>query len=226
MTPHHLWIAITDFGDSAVLIPLAGVVVMWIAQRHGLRLAVLWGVLLGLDAGVVALTKIAFMGWGIHPPGLDFTGLSGHSALSMLVWPTIGALLAAGQGLAMRRVLTLLGFLLAAAIVMSRLAIDVHTPPEAALGALWGAALALLFLVPLGRATPTRSALAVWLLPLALALPLVLTYGRIFPTNALLETVACALSGRAQPYTRADLPCGRIPGGAALTSSACADSSG
>ena len=43
------------------------------------------------------------------------------------------------------------------------------------------------------------------LLPLALILPLALTYGEIFPSTLLLEDVACRLSGHAQAFTRSDL---------------------
>jgi len=226
-----LWVHVTDLGDSAVLLPLALVIFLWLGLQSW-RIAALWAGLFGLDGAVVALSKILYMGWGLHPAGWNFTGLSGHSALSMLVWPTIGMLLAVGRRRFWRLALPLAGAVLSAAIVVSRLAIDVHTPPEAGLGALWGGVLAGVFLVLSrkrraapsflnphgGRAgrSPALGALS-WnasrcglsrpglLLPLALILPLALTYGEIFPSTPLLEDVACRLSGHAQPYTRSDL---------------------
>lgn len=198
-----LWVHVTDLGDSAVLLPLALVVVFWLGMQSG-RAAFLWAVLFSLDGAVVALSKILYMGWGLHPPGWNFTGLSGHSALSMLVWPTIGLLLAAGRPPVWRWLLPALGALLAAAIVVSRLTTDAHTPIEAATGALWGGAVAVLALwrLPRERIGSSRPG---WFLPLAILLPLALSYGHIFPSNPLLQTIACALSGRNQPYTRADL---------------------
>ncbi|WP_154048453.1 hypothetical protein [Thiomonas intermedia] len=204
MHSHPLWIAITDFGDSAVLVPLAAVLLTWMAWRHR-GAAVLWAVLLLINIAGVALTKIAYMGWGLHPPGWNFIGLSGHSALSMLVWPTVGALMASGRSRLWRWTLPAAGLVLSAAIVVSRLTTDAHTPIEAALGAAWGAVFAAVFLWRLRGLAPRRQSAPAWLLPAVLLVPLVLTYGRIFPTNSVLEQVACALSGRAQAFTRADL---------------------
>ena len=204
MTPAPFWVSITNFGDTAVLLPLAVVILVWIGLSAW-RLALLWGGLLAADIALVALTKIAYMGWGLHPPGIDFTGLSGHSALSMLVWPTIGMLLAAGRRRLWRLGLPLLGAALSSAIVVSRLAIDAHTPPEAVLGALWGGSLALVFMYACwhetGRSLPRPGPL----LPLVLLVPLALSYGQVFPSTQLLADVACLLSGHAQPYTRGDL---------------------
>jgi len=198
-----LWVHVTDLGDSAVLLPLALVIILWLGLQSW-RAASFWAALFCLDGAVVALSKIVYMGWGLHPAGWNFTGLSGHSALSMLVWPTIGLLLAAGRPPFWRWLLPAFGVLLAASIVVSRLTTDAHTPIEAAAGALWGGALAVLALWRLPR-QPIIKGRPGWFLPLAILLPLVLSYGQIFPSNPLLETIACALSGRAQPYTRADL---------------------
>ncbi|MDD4885808.1 MAG: phosphatase PAP2 family protein [Thiomonas sp.] len=197
------WVHVTDLGDSAVLLPLALVIVLWLG-RQSRRAAFIWAGLFILDGAVVALSKILYMGWGLHPPGWNFTGLSGHSALSMLVWPTLGLLLAAGRPPVWRWLLPALGALLAVAIMVSRLTTDVHTPIEAATGALWGGALAVLALWRLPRGGIDGGG-ADWLLPVAVLLPLALSYGQIFPSNSMLQTIACALSGRAQPLTRADL---------------------
>jgi membrane-associated phospholipid phosphatase len=198
-----LWVHVTELGDSAVLLPLALVIVLWL-RVHCWRVAAVWAALFCVDGAVVVLSKLLFMGWGLHPAGLDFTGLSGHSALSMLVFPTLGQLLGAGRRASLRWALPLLGALLAAAIVVSRVKTHFHTPIEAALGGLWGAGLAIVALwhLPRERINIHRGA---WFLPAAILLPLILSYGQIFPSYKLLENIACQLSGRAQPYTRADL---------------------
>ena len=40
----------------------------------------------------------------------------------------------------------------------------------------------------------------------ALLLPLLLTYGRVMPSNRILEVIAREVSGHARIYTRCDLP--------------------
>lgn len=204
MAAVHLWVLVTNLGDSAVLLPLALVIVLWSGKTSWMAAAI-WGLLFGVDVLGVGATKLLYMGWGLHPPGVDFTGLSGHSALSMLVWPTIGSLLAAGRTLRWRVVLPLLGALLSLAIVVSRLTTDAHTPIEATLGALWGGILALVFLLRLPPKPSRVSDRADRLMPVALVLAVALTYGHIFPSTQLLGEIACQLSGHPHPYTRADL---------------------
>ncbi|MHB9051847.1 MAG: phosphatase PAP2 family protein [Thiomonas delicata] len=204
MTVASFWVSVTDFGDTAVLLPLALVILVWMGLGAR-RLALFWGSLLVADIALVALTKIAYMGWGLHPPGIDFTGLSGHSALSMLIWPTIGVLLSVGRRRLWRLVMPLLGAALSLAIAISRLATDAHTPPEVALGALWGGGLALTFLYSCWHETRRSLPRPGLLLPLILLLPLALGYGRVFPSMQVLADVSCLLSGHAKPYTLTDL---------------------
>ena len=72
--------------------------------------------------------------------------LSGHSAMSFLLWPVVGALVTARARAPWRALAIATGALLALAVTGSRLVLDAHTPSEAALGALWGALLAGVFL--------------------------------------------------------------------------------
>ena len=50
-------------------------------------MAVGWLLLLGAAIGVVTVTKLAFLGWGVGIRELDFTGVSGHAMLSTAVYP-------------------------------------------------------------------------------------------------------------------------------------------
>ena len=131
--PEHLWTLITNLGDSAVLIPIACILAVWLALRSW-PTALLWSALLAATIAGVAATKVAYMGWGIHLPGMNFTGLSGHSALSMFIWPTLGAALAADRRRLWRWLIPAAGAVLSLLITVSRHAIDVHTPIEALLG--------------------------------------------------------------------------------------------
>ena len=204
MVSRHDWWQLTAFGDSAVLLPMALLIAVWLLARPATRRAGwLWLGLVLADAGTVALSKLLYMGWGLHPPGLDFVGLSGHSAMSFLLWPVVGALVTARVRAPWRALAIAAGALLALAVTGSRLVLDAHTPSEAALGALWGALLAGVFL-GLERRPGQLPAAGGWI-ALSLLLPLLLTYGQTFPSNRILAWVALRVSGHEHIYTRADL---------------------
>ncbi len=205
MDMHAWWWRITALGDSAVLLPIALLLAAWLLLRSGTRAVGWWWLgVLCVDVGVVALSKLLYMGWGLRPPGLDFVGLCGHCALSFLIWPVLAVLLAARQSPRGRLLALLSGALLALGVTVSRLTLDAHSPSEAVLGTLWGALLAGVFLWHERR--PGRLQQAGGWMALALLLPLLLTYGRVMPSNRILEVIAREVSGHARIYTRCDLP--------------------
>jgi membrane-associated phospholipid phosphatase len=200
---------ITALGDSAILLPCIALVALWLVIPKSTRwLAWRW---LALVLGVLALvaaSKLAFMGWMVTLPGLDFTGASGHSALAMLVWPALAGLVGKRRGALLQAMGVLLGILLALAVGWSRLALHAHSPSEVLLGLLLGGLATLTFL---------WTHRAVWRLPersyvAALSLLLIVPplYGERFPSVSLLSGVASHLSGHAA-YTRQDLHLSRLP---------------
>ena len=200
-----IWWRLTALGDSAVLLPCALLMAVWLLALPATRRSGwLWLLVVVLDAGGVALTKVLYMGWGLHPPGLDFIGLSGHSALSFLMWPVVGMLVVSGARTRLRILMVTLGALLALAVTVSRVMLHAHSPSEALLGGLWGALLAALFFWVTRHArhlTGARSWIA-----LSLILPLLLvTYGQTFPSNRVLGWTAMRLSGHTFIYTRREL---------------------
>lgn len=86
-----------------------------------------WALLFGGVGAIVCASKLAFMGWGIGIRELDFTGFSGHSALSASIWPVMMWLLTGRFSTAVRKTAVLSGYALALLIGYSRLAI--HVPP-------------------------------------------------------------------------------------------------
>ena len=199
------WWQLTAFGDSTVILPLSGVllVVLLLAWRAQGRLGWLWLLAVLVDGCLIIASKVLYMGWGLHPPGLDFTGLSGHSAMAFLFWPVLGTL-AAGQLGAGRWLGTALGVLLAVGVAGSRLALQVHSPSEVLLGSLWGALVAAAFLLVAHRRlkVPHRYS---WLLVLLLIPPLLLARQFNFPSNRILAYTAQQLSGHRVIFTRNDL---------------------
>jgi hypothetical protein len=142
------WQWVSFFGDSTVLLPSAAAVFMVLFLRRPSRqIAWQWGLLFGITGAIVSASKLAFMGWGIGIRELDFTGFSGHTALSTAFWPIFLWLLCARGSVALRRTAMVMGYLLAGLVGYSRLAIHAHSPSEVIAGLLLGACGSALFLL-------------------------------------------------------------------------------
>lgn len=84
------WQVVTFFGDSTVLLPSAAVLfIVLFLRKDSKQLAWHWALLFGITGAIVCASKLAFMGWGIGIRELDFTGFSGHTALSSAFWPIL-----------------------------------------------------------------------------------------------------------------------------------------
>lgn len=201
------WQALTSAGDSAVLLPLIVWITLWLivpseSRRDGWR----WILAVGACGGGVALSKLLFMGWGIGLPGLDYTGFSGHSAMSMLVWPTTAALLTRRANVSWRYVAISLGILLALGIAVSRIWLKAHSVSEVVLGSAFGLVIGAWF--QKGQPVVQQVSIRAVTLLSGISLLLVLAcYGRVFPSQHILKQVALAISGHDLVFSRqAPLP--------------------
>lgn len=151
--------------------------------------------------GGVTLSKLLFMGWDIAIPGLNYTGFSGHSAMSMLVWPSTAALLSRRTAVRWRAVAISVGVLLALDIAISRVVLKAHSVSEVILGSGYGLIVCVCFLW--GRpATQQVSARAIALFAGMGVLIALTCYGRVFPSQHLLKQVALELSGHDKTFSR------------------------
>jgi membrane-associated phospholipid phosphatase len=196
-----MWHAITSFGDSALLLPLIAWMTLVLAIAPHRRDAIRWIVAAVACGGTVAFSKLIFMAWGIGPPGLDYTGISGHTALSVLTWPSLAALLVRKVRGPLAWIAIALGACLGLLVGLSRLALEVHSVSEVIMGALLGAIVATWFIRGLNRtdALPTWHTLALGLGVIALWL---VFYGRVFPSQHLLKDIAMWVSGHSHVFTR------------------------
>lgn len=197
------WYDVTNLGDSALLLPLAALVALWLlAGRETRRSALVWLLTVAVAGAVVVATKLLYMGWHVGIPGLDFIGLSGHTALSFVIWPVVLSF-AATREHRLRLVLTVVGFIIAAIIGYSRLRIHVHSVSEVILGGFFGAAVSMLYLIRSGGRLRLRMPPVLTLASLLLVLAV--GYGRVMPTEHMLESVARSWSGTHHVYSRSDL---------------------
>lgn len=107
------WQLISFFGDSTVLLPSAAALFIVLMLRKTSRLlAWQWSLLFGITGAIVCASKLAFMGWGLGFRELDYTGFSGHSALSAAFWPIFLWLLSARFSAGLQKAAVATGYIL------------------------------------------------------------------------------------------------------------------
>jgi membrane-associated phospholipid phosphatase len=183
--------ALTEFGDLAVLMPLATVMLAWLLLTRSSRGAVWWVISVAVCAGLTAILKVSFYGC---PPTPYLHSPSGHTSFSILAYGAM-ALVTASQTAGLRRIITIAsttGFVLA--IAVSRLLLYIHSAAEIGLGVVIGAACLTAF----GQGYLSRPSARRSLFPLFLVGAVVVLFlrGRGIDIERLLQAVAQFLSIR------------------------------
>lgn len=195
MTMFSVWHALTYIGDGSVLLPCAVLLFAWlIALPATRRTGWWWLAAVLLVGGGVALSKLLYMVSGWHPAGWNFIGLSGHAALSFLFWPSAAMLVTGRHRTGLRAAAVGLGAALAFAISVSSWMLRDHSLPEVVLGALWGTAIATVFLTFTWRHVAETSLASNWMIASILLLAL-FAFGHEFPSKRVLGWIALRVSG-------------------------------
>jgi len=158
-----VWHTLSWLGDSRLVLPMAFVLIgagLWRRQSW----ASPWCFSLVLTALMTLATKIAFLGWGLGIARLDFTGFSGHAAMSAAVWPVACYLAMPSRRCGYWG--AVVGLLLAASIAYSRLPLNAHSWAEIVGGWMIGALTSIFTIIASSRSSFRVDA---WMLPLALA---------------------------------------------------------
>jgi membrane-associated phospholipid phosphatase len=199
--PVSAWTSLTALGGVGVMGPVALIVAAWLALGYRWKYAGAWLALLGAASGLVALSKIAFIGWGIGVRQLDFTGISGHALMSTAVLPVaIFVALLPARGM-IRAAGVAIGLLLGVWVGVSRVVLDAHSVSEVVAGCALGAAVALGFVRIAWRAESGK--LAPTPVAASLAAVVVALHGVPVPTQHWITEIALQLSGHERPYVRA-----------------------
>lgn len=194
------WHSITFFGDSAITIPAACILALWLGLNKMWRPMLAWLICFGTAMFIVVVSKLLFMGWDIAPPMLNFTGFSGHTASSSALYLSIAFLLTQASKRSRRLLVLALTAVAVSAIGVSRLMIKVHSESEVVLGLFLGAGAAWVFSRSLQRSPPPWRHLV---LPLGLVAALLMTgFDKPAPTQTYLQELAKNLSGRSEVYFR------------------------
>ena len=129
---------LTDFGDSAVLLPLCIAVFAWLMTRRSRWPALWWLIGLGTFAVVIATAKVVFFACPVIP---HVTSPSGHTGFSLIAYGGLAVIVAAELDRTWMRVAVVsMAVLLAAGVGYSRVILHMHTRTEAAIGFAIGAA--------------------------------------------------------------------------------------
>lgn len=145
------WTFVTDFGDSAVTLPLAGLALVFLLISGWRRAA--GALLLGVAAaGIgIGLLKLALESCSRPLIGTSIVNPSGHMAVSVAVYGSLALILA--RRLPGRHAFWIWSATAAllAAIAVSRLVLHAHTAAEVAAGTFVGLMAGLLFRKLLGQ---------------------------------------------------------------------------
>lgn len=201
------WHLISRFGDTALLLPCAALLLLSLCHRGEWRAARDWSLAFAAAAGLTLASKLAFIGWGVGVPALDFTGFSGHSMMAASVLPVLLHRLAPGRRPRLGWIAATLGASLALLVGYSRLPLGAHSPSEVVGGLTLGFAVSggyLLATAPRRRPRWRRSPRAPLLLLVGALLLGVPASGAHAPTEQWIEQIALYLSGRARPFQRED----------------------
>lgn len=200
--------AITDAGDSGVLLPVALVCAATLWFYHSRQLAWLLLRTVLLACVMIAVLKIAFLSCGTRWQ----TGLvspSGHACLSAVVYGVIGTILSAGRSMPARIAIAtaVIGMILAVAV--TRVLMGIHTLPEVLVGLGVGGLALLHFAYSYSRMQPLRVDLSTF--SVAMVATVLVAFGTRLPAESILRHIAkrlsetCAHAPAVQPDYRAGI---------------------
>jgi membrane-associated phospholipid phosphatase len=199
------WTTVTKLADTVVMLPMAIFCLVWLLKSGAKHLAISWCLLLCGGLGVVALSKIAFFGWGIGIPSLDFIGISGHAMRASAIMPVLLYLLFINASAYTRWLAIGAGLGFGILISVSRIMVHAHSVSEVVTGFCLGAFVSAAFLWRLIHAVPGAPLRPAYAISLVLWL-LMLAYGtKPAPTEHWLQYVALTFSGHDKPYSREQL---------------------
>jgi membrane-associated phospholipid phosphatase len=187
--------AVTDLGDSALLLPASAFLVAYLLYFSTVSVARIWVSTLALCAFLTLFLKVAFFTCGTTVPALDLHSPSGHTSLSMTFYGCAALMVSADKGRAMQIAMLAAGTLLVIAVAISRVLLHAHSPTEALLGLTIGivcvAWFGRRFLALPALSLPWRGALAV------VALLAVMTHGMHWDFERVVARIAALIHSTA-----------------------------
>jgi membrane-associated phospholipid phosphatase len=149
---------LTDFGDQAVVLPLAAVIAIMLLMLGWWRGAIGWVLAVPGVLVIILSLKIVFYACHAEMPDLGILSPSGHTASATVVYGGLLALLGErGTGWTRSRTMRHLLWMAMAAVLValvfgfSRVDLGVHTIPDVLVGGVVGISGAVLFVLVAGQ---------------------------------------------------------------------------
>jgi membrane-associated phospholipid phosphatase len=182
------------------MVPVALAIAAWLSASRAWRSALAWLSLFGAGAFFVFCTQVAYAGWGIGLPQVDFTELSGHAMGATSVLTVAGYFIGGRFSKSAALIAGSLGFCAGILVGISRVILGDHSLSEVIAGCALGGSIAL------ATTGVIRARLSMVAAPIIFALTvlaLVFTlHGHKAPSHRFAVKVALYLSGRATPFVR------------------------
>ena len=187
-----IWVFLTDFGDTAVTVPLALLMMGFLLAAKEWRLATGWGLAIVGCAGAIGGLKLVFAVCGHSIDGARLASPSGHTAMSVAVYGGFAAVIGALLKRQARAAALVGAAVPVIGIPLSRTIVGGHTKIEVVVGLLVGIATLGAIIAIVGRYRPDRLPLA-WLAAGTLIV-LVLFHGTHWPAEETIHGVAGLLA--------------------------------
>jgi len=158
-----IWGFVTDFGDSAVTVPLALLTLVFLVAAGQRRLALGWALTIGGCAVSIGALKLLFGACGPLLTSGQIVSPSGHTAMSAAVYGSLALLVGARLSPHWCRAIVFATWVAIIGIAMSRVVLHDHTQAEIAVGLVVGAGSVMIFRALLGQLRPPALPLR-WLL--------------------------------------------------------------
>ena len=207
------WMHIIDIGHTAVMVPVAGAIAAWLLVTKGWRLAFWWCAIFATGLSVVAMSKIAYLGWGLEIRAIDFKAMSGHTWRATAVLPALFFVSLQSWPLRWRAAGVLLGVALSIGLAVLLVIFNFHTTSEVVASFILGIVAGTVFMrVAMTANKPGWGLrLGLWTVPASL-----LTFAIIWslkPSSIAprLVDIALYLSGRDYPYRWSADPDQEVP---------------
>lgn len=190
----NFWTFVTDFGDSALTLPLAALTLIFLLASTWRRAAFAYLLAVGSAGLGIGFLKLLLASCGKPLAGLQLTDPSGHAAMSAAIYGALA--LAIGRALPVRFRLwpIIAATLLVAGIALSRVLLQAHSPAEVAAGLIVGALSILLFRKVLGPGQAPALRLA-WFALGAIAVAIAM-HGTRWPIEQWIEDIGHLIRNR------------------------------
>jgi membrane-associated phospholipid phosphatase len=142
-SPEMIWF--TNFGDLAVILPMAVVVGVWLSWAQGPRLGLIWAAIFTASVGSIWGLKILLAANPISLGKLTFHSPSGHAGVSATLYGMTAVIFAVSARRAPRIIGIISMVSMIVAVTVSRVVLSAHSSADAWAGAFLG----LLWLIPI-----------------------------------------------------------------------------